>query len=341
MNPSTPILAVKDVAKELRGKRVFYHALAGNNGDRLIDWGSRAILRDQKCILVDSEDAAECIVLNGGAAISKEWRIGINYLNKCNASWPDKPLWIFPSTVNIDAGDFDGSFNRRTSPAYFWARERYSLDIINKCNFPDSVIVGVDHDMAFQLRHEKFMDGLRAKLSEDYILIVERDDVESPTGNCQFNPHGNKTTKARPSKLRLAAGRAVPEAFKEMFVREPRRKKLRDSLTPEVWQNRPYVQAALQQIYSSYPETKNLPVRWWDVSKTNICSMQGFLDATAGAAVIATTRLHVGILGHMLGKRAYVTFGKAIPHKFKGIYELSLEQDPNIQVLPFSADKDK
>lgn len=323
---------VREAVEKLRDKRVFFHALPGNNGDRLIQWGSRAVLRDVNATLVDKESEAEAIVLNGGAAISKDWKLGISYVNQCNTHWGNKPLWIFPSTVNVKGLDFEDSFSKRTSSAYFWTRELYSLEMLKRCNFPDIVQIGVDHDMAFQLRNEKFMDDLRAKLSGDFILIVERNDIESPTGFAQKRVYRHK------SPLEKTLRGLAPSWLKKMRLdmQSKIQQKKNKALGPEVWRHRSYVEAALERVYADYPDARNLPIRWWDVSREDVCTMQEFLDTVAATGVIVTTRLHVGILGHMLGKRAFVTFGSGLSHKFKGIYEYSLEQDPNVRVLPFS-----
>jgi exopolysaccharide biosynthesis predicted pyruvyltransferase EpsI len=127
----------------------------------------------------------------------------------------------------------------------------------------------------------------------------------------------------------------VPGKIKDFLIRNRRRKKNRN-VAAKGWQNRAYVKMALNRIYTDIPSVCGLPIRYCDISNTNLCSMQEFLEAVAGASVIVTTRLHVCILSHLLSKRAYVTFGGCMPYKIKGVYEFSLKDDSNIKMLPYS-----
>jgi hypothetical protein len=61
------------VAAELapyRGRAIFFEPLEGNNGDKLIQLGSRTLLRSLGVILMREPKHAEVIVFNGGFAMS-------------------------------------------------------------------------------------------------------------------------------------------------------------------------------------------------------------------------------------------------------------------------------
>lgn len=66
-----------------------------------------------------------------------------------------------------------------------------------------------------------------------------------------------------------------------------------------------------------------------DISKRG--SLSDFVSAVANADRIHTDRLHVAILGHILGKETTL-YGNRY-HKNKGVYEYSLSDDPNIRFV--------
>ena len=82
---------------------------------------------------------------------------------------------------------------------------------------------------------------------------------------------------------------------------------------------RKYCEKRLAKDWSEYRE---LPILCRDVSDRSLGNFEDFCDRIAEAAVVFSTRLHVGIFAAMLGKPTYVFEGPY--HKIKAIYEHSM-----------------
>ena len=103
---------------------------------------------------------------------------GLAKIKRYSDAYPDKPLVIMPSSFDFENTDFAGLFQGRTAPAYVFAREKYSYDIVANTEYPSEVHCYLAEDLAFQLAGSEFIQDLQGKCSDDLILLVERCDVE-------------------------------------------------------------------------------------------------------------------------------------------------------------------
>ena len=81
---------VHELLERFRGARVFFEPLAGNNGDILIEMGSRLALQQAGIDLAPSPVDADAVVMNGGFGISDLYPDGVRHLALASASWSRK-----------------------------------------------------------------------------------------------------------------------------------------------------------------------------------------------------------------------------------------------------------
>lgn len=312
--------SLKDFFSNLEYKNFYYHRYQGNNGDDLIDVGTQAFFRKNKINTTSKIEESDCIILCGGGGIVKEWMIGIDFLSYANYHYPNIPIIVLPSTLGKGDLDLVSNFEKRQAPFYIWARERYTFDILKSYNI-NNYYVGIDHDMAI---HAKESDDLiMPNQRAGYILLVERFDAE-------FN-----TSEAHNMKIKQYF--ILSKIFKKIEQLLPRklRRKIKRNLKPSQWQNRPFVQVSLREIYKDYPNAKKLNIMYCDISARSNASYSEFINLVKKASFISTTRLHVGILGYLLDKPVYLKYGENLEHKIKGVYEYTLIGSPLTKVLNF------
>ena len=83
----------------------------------------------------------------------------------------------------------------------------------------------------------------------------------------------------------------------------------------------------IKKIDPSLKHTKVVPL---DISRKDITSLKGFFEYISKASAVATTRLHVGIVAALMGKKVYVIYGGALDYKRKGIVDYSLRRYSNV-----------
>ena len=313
-----------------KGKKVFFDPMWGNNGDKLIEMGSLEIIKKTGVQLIKNANKAELIVINGGAGMTRLWKHGFSILKRYNQQYPDIPLVVLPSSWLFEPTDLTALFNKRKAPCYLYARELYSLTLLQGINFKCEVYLGLDHDMAFHLRETDYIHKLQAKQSRHHILVVERGDIESATGLQHRNsiltpliqhvilqsimdiiPHATLSV--------LRGLLVLPERF--LFSRK-KRKRAEQTV---------FAKRCVEMARNKCPEFSKLPIYAADISLPSICNFNQFSLAAAQAGVVVTTRLHVAILSSLLGKPCYLKSGKW--HKIRGIYEYSLKEQGHVTLF--------
>jgi len=101
---------------------------------------------------------------------------------------------------------------------------------------------------------------------------------------------------------------------------------------PELGKDTAFVRSCHEQVLEDYPDLKQLPICAADISDPALCSFSYFSQLIAESAIVASTRLHVGILAAMLGKPTYVKSGAY--HKIRGIHEYSMHGMSNVKLIP-------
>lgn len=306
-----PTLATHPVLSEqlarYRSARAYFIPLAGNNGDKLIELGSRHALAAFDLNLIDDRHRADVIVINGGAKLRGE---SVDMFGPSSRRCPDIPLIVMPSSFLLDSDEFIRCFQGRKSPAIVFARERYSYDAITRVERTPEVSCEIDHDMAFALRDAPVLERLRRDAGEDHILVVERFDQECAT----------RPKRPIPSFVKRCIPDVVGRHLKDWRYRRLRRKS-------------GFEQTVLQRVLSEHPQLEDLPVVSQDISRDDFFSFKQFLEMVARAALVVTTRLHVGILAAMLGKRTFLKCGTVSYKKIQGVYEFSLARVPNVKLI--------
>jgi len=306
------LTTVDEALSAHRGKRVYYEPLWGNHGDRLIDMGSRLTMERHEFRLVPTAGEAEAIVVNGGGSWVSFGQRALEAHAERFRRHPDVPIVVLPSSFLLDGVDLGAMMGERTAPVTLIARERPSLEQLERAGLPEAVRLGLDHDMALALRDAPFIARLRTRARERHLLIVERRDVESVTGATQ-RPVGGRALK-----------RFVPRSVRLAIKRHLRQRDAGAVTTP-------FARNAIGVARARWPGVDALPLFNLDISDEGSVSFRQFLSRTADAAVVVTNRLHVGILAHLLGKTALIAPGSY--HKIRGIYEHSLAHDDRVAML--------
>lgn len=321
-SPRTDLLKpLQDQLSDFRGKRVFFERLEGNNGDTLITMGSLEQLQQADVVLVRKPEQAEAIVINGGGGMTDTWSFGFNKIRKYSTLYPKIPLLIAPSSFSFTKTDFASLLRERIAPAWIYTREYYSLKLLENVSFSGDVRLGIDHDMALQLKSSSYVENLLSRSTQKHILIVERNDPESSTRT--YQPKKTSWKTHIPWSVKRPINHHLLWPLKRIHIYQQ---------MPRIGIHTPFAQAWRKQILEDYPEFQNLPVYAADISSPEFCSFKRFSQLIAEAAVVVTTRLHVGILASMLGKPTYLKSGSY--HKIKGIYEYSLADKQNVHLIP-------
>lgn len=298
--------------ENLRGKKVYFEPLGGNHGDWLIVLGSLHVLAKYDVKLVRDPHAADMIVLNGGGGLGVElWDKDLEWLRGYAQTYAGQPLVILPSSFDFQGDRLARCFDGRAAPAYVFARERYSFEKLAQ-PYQSEVQTGLADDMALGLRDAPYLDELKKHDAVRHVLIVERSDLETVAAAAPGARAGGGDWKQRvPRPLRRAAKKLL---YGGKVASSPRG------------------QTALERLYSEQPQYRALPVVAQDISLKELYSFEHFERAIVEAAVVITTRLHVGILAALLDKPTYMLRGSTVYPKIQGVYEFSLREYENVKL---------
>ncbi len=307
-----------DVLEPFRGRPVYLHEVSGNNGDELILRGSQFLLGRHGCTPVAAPEDADVLLINGGFK-SDFWPFANETIRSFSTGFPDTPLVILPSSFLFEETDFPALFAGRRAPVTVMARERPSLAMLRKMDFPCEVRFGLDHDTAFALAEDpEFVRMGRGPTYRD-LLIVERGDAESVSDM-------NESGLLNSSALRSFVSSALPRPALSLAARmvgRARRANADQATTP-------FAQEAVR-LASAFLDREPGTLLAADVSRRSVCTFPEFCSEIARSEVIVSTRLHVAILGAILGRRTYIVAGKY--HKISGIYEYSMAAMDHVSMV--------
>jgi len=299
-------------------RKVYLHEVAGNNGDELILKGSDHLVEQAGCQRVSDPGRCDLLLINGGFK-SDFWPHANNTIRDLSSRFPAIPLAVLPSSFLYEETDFAALFAGRTGPLTIFARETVSIDLLRSMAFTVPVEFGIDHDTAFALRDHPRYRELASRAPTTDVLIVERGDAESSTGHVD-------TEQLAPGFVRSAAAAVLPRPIAMAGARTLRRLKGRGS-DPQLSE---FVRGALALAETELgrpPESRVIS----DISRRSACDYDGFCRSVADARVIVSTRLHVAILGSVLGRRTFAVAGNN--HKIPGIYDYSMKTDPHTSLI--------
>ncbi|MHC5002129.1 MAG: polysaccharide pyruvyl transferase family protein [Planctomycetota bacterium] len=294
--------------------------LAGNHGDRLIDLGTRKVLEDLELREVDDPEAADLLIQGGGGHMLERYHSGPTLFRRLACDHPRTPLVLLPGSFLFPTRDLSELMPADRAPVTLFCRERISLEHLHGHRLPDYCSVELDHDMAFELADGELVAQV-ASGSRRHVLIVERHDVEH---------HGMGLDARGVSLPRRTVSRLMPKVLKRPLYPLVRRARA-SRRTPF----RSYVE---RLVAERFPDAAPLPRLVGDVSLPSYGTFDDFVAVIRDAALVATTRLHVGILSALGGKPTMLFEGAY--HKVRGIYELSLADRPNVTLESLPAPND-
>jgi exopolysaccharide biosynthesis predicted pyruvyltransferase EpsI len=288
--------------QSLQGKKIFFDRLHGNHGDRLLTLAALSLMEDAALNLVEDAQSADFIILNGGGSMVDGW-FGLQRLSAYCSRFPDKPLAVLPSSFYLPRSDLVDVIRKRQAPLWLWAREKPSLAVLQSAGLGDLVTLGIDHDLAFFLKHHPVIESLKTSVVPFSVLVVERDDWEGPTG--------------RRRVLSPAGFEFIPERLRTLVRRHvlgPIRKR-QDQVSS-------FRGSALQYLQKQHTGIRGMETFVGDISLPETCDFEDFLQHVARSEFIVTTRLHVAILGQLLNRTTYLVDGSY--HKFRGVFNYSM-----------------
>lgn len=304
---------VVEALQDLQGKSIFFEPVGGNHGDTIIALGSRELFKRLNLTMQDDPERAEAIVINGNGAMGVEmYDKTLGGIWQYAQKFSDRPFIMLPSSFYFQGNRLGNCFQNRAAPALVFARERYSFERIQDQIYPPNAQVGLDDDMAFQLRDSEFLRGLQARCTTKHILLVERFDPETATG-------GTIQEVRAPRQLKQAMPAPVKNLLKAVIHRQ---RAAQTGFTPTI----------LQRLYAECPQFHGLPVYAQDISSPVGFTFEQFIQAIVDAAVVISTRLHVAVLASLLEKPTFIVTGSAPYPKLKGVYEYSLAHLPYVHL---------
>jgi exopolysaccharide biosynthesis predicted pyruvyltransferase EpsI len=323
-------MTVLEFLRDYRNSKIYYPGLVdehgiemGNHGDRLMRLGENITFSKLNLTFVDNAANADLIIIGGGGYMHEKYSTGARLLRKLCRSWPDIPICFLPGTyyypttpfAHLANDDKDHSFtidiNGRQALITIFCREAYSYNhLLQEHKLPSCCEVHLDHDMAFHLADSNLVKEI-ASGTPRHVLIVERIDQEHI--NIGFN-----TMQINP--VRRLANKVIP-----IWVKKP--------IYPLVklyraHSNTPFLQQCESMLARNFSDFMKLPKFVRDISAPNYGTFQSFCAAIQDAAVVFTTRAHVGILAAMAGKPTVLFEGPY--HKIRGLYEHSLKNFSNV-----------
>ncbi|WP_309385799.1 polysaccharide pyruvyl transferase family protein [Cerasicoccus frondis] len=266
------------------GARIFIVGYPGNQGDKLITLGTQKLLQKVGCQEVDSPEKADIHVYPGGNI--SVWRSDVKALtHTVEAAGPNVQYAIGPSGFPASFYSLSQPLNNPVVKAAF-ARDHVSLRQLKRYTSRSDIQIGLAHDPAFYLSDDIWLDELRRNSTKTHILGAFRQDREGDLYCHQL------TSKILP---------VIP-------YRASR------------WLSQKLTRKGNVEKFRQLTANRSQPVVYRDASNA---SYQDFLSLIQNAAEIHTNRLHVFILGAMLGKPIFVYDTPA--HKLENIYRASME----------------
>ncbi len=286
-----------------RGKDV------GNNGDVLIELGSRKFCEEAGIVNVALPEKADVLIVRGGGRMSG-YQLAYNLIAGLWNNFPNKPLIVLPSSYYFPEKDFAHVLRSRSAPTHIFCREERSFEHISP-QLPPYVQVLMGHDMAFCLS----VDDFGARHIGEHILAVERNDYEHPSNDL-----------AKPSSEPSPLGH-IKAGFANKLPR-PVARSLRNRLRPET--PSPEFKLFVETTASEYVASQ-VPIRYGDVSNQRRYSQADFYNLVKASKLTVTTRLHVGILSALLGIDTKLIAGPY--HKLRGIYSHSMSDMSHVELV--------
>jgi exopolysaccharide biosynthesis predicted pyruvyltransferase EpsI len=287
--------------RSLGGPSIHLEVLKGNNGDQLIWMGIAEVLRKTGLHAGRTPHDADLILINGGGAMNDLWPEGAaQVLEALIGVAPDKDIVVGPSSYWFRKLDFPAILRKSSGRITLFCRERRSEEFLRSLDLPPQVTVMLSQDLAFELRDSEFLREQLSLAQDRQVLCAMRKDCEGEAG-----------VFARTRASWLPAPIRKPLSWlRDRLVAN----RSADRLTP------------ILRSISPRPAASEIVYR--DISVS--LDFHGFCREVRNSRAVITNRLHVGILGSLLGKRVHLLRGAY--HKIDGVYEYSLSENSAVSL---------
>lgn len=319
--PASPTQTVRGFLEQYRGATVYrpplvneQRVIVGNHGDHLITLGADRVFNDLEIEGTDSAEHADFIAIEGGGGMLEQMTTVPRILQHHCRSFPDKPVVVLPQSYYFPTTPLAPLLGPRQAPVQLFCRERYSYSHVTQDHkVPPWCSIDLDHDLAFELSDVDMVRKLRPR-DVQHVLMVERTDKE----HVRAGLAGNALMSHR---LRT---KHLPRWLKQRLY--PAVSALRAR------QQSPFRKRAEELIRQNHADLIHWRRKICDLSDLKSGTFEHFCHAIGDSAAIFTTRLHVGILGSLIGRPTYVFAGPY--HKMRGIYEFSMAEMPHVTFVP-------
>ena len=338
--PPMPRLGSLDTTLvKFEGKRAHLFHPRNDHGDRLAELAAEASLAAAGVRTTRNPEKADVIVVGSGS-MADDFKGGFEPIESFARRFPVKPLVVLPSSFHLHAADVARVFMSRIEPAFVYARDPHSIEILDSLRIPWPVSIGLDHDVTFNFAGTEFFSQLLATRSEGYVLIVENRDGTNGDSQRKDKTASQDPLFQPPPEPAGPAGsadgvddRSAPEGVLGRLRGIGRR--MTSVMGRHPWPagaaQTPFARAAVERITAELPKLAALPVYADDVARPEVCSFVRFAELVAGAAAVATDRVSVAVLATLLDKPTWVRPGTY--HKTRGVFRHSLAQQRNVRLI--------
>jgi hypothetical protein len=298
--------------------------MLGNNGDRIMHEVFHRILARLEITTVPDVAAADVVIVPPNGALLEVYQFPELLAERLRGA-EATPLVLFPSSTLFPTRDPAFMFRGRTAPTTWITRERYSFDHLSEqwaTSLTDAgVRLALDHDVVAS-GHE-FVPGLLGGNGGGRgLLVAGRLDKEATDLLGARAPAAAPSARASARRLK-SLKKLVP--YGPWYTAAARRARA------------PQLTAAADRLLGRLPaeargELAALPRRRdVDLSAVQYATFDEYRAALRNADAVVTDRLHVGLPAAILGKR--VVLVEAGYHKLQGVYEHSLAELPNVELV--------
>lgn len=270
--------------------RFFLSAAPGNSGDDLLQKGLVLYLESHNFLLTTDPTLADVILMHGGGSIDDVWGTGLDHFIQLLENHSDKILVVAPCTSHFTETDFAAVLKKYSQDIYLFAREKNTFLRFKQMFLPTNVHVTLATDTVFMLEGTEYLRQLKMVAKNKYILYAFRTNKESRITPIEWYPHK----------------KGLVHILRRMYVQRKIKSFIRHNC-PKTNQN------DLIKIIDVAHSPYNL-----------------YVKQISDAHTIYTDRLHVGILGAMLGKQVHLYPTKY--DKLQGVYEYTLHRYSNVTV---------
>lgn len=275
--------------KAHKTRSFFLAAPGGNSGDNLLEKGLEQYLENNQYITTRSVLSADIILMHGGGNIDDVWHCGKELLIRLLREHPNKIIVAAPNTYHFFETDLEKIMNGFTQEIYLFAREKFSFARLKEMRLNANIHIALADDTAFLLEGTSYVKDLQRQNREEYTLFAFRTDTESRLLTIEYDPHRKDT---------------ILEKLKYVYL---------------LWQIRRFLKTEQKDAFNAGKKI---------ISDISHCDFDTFVAIVSHASKIYTDRLHVGILGALLGKKVHLYNTKY--DKIDGVYDQSLYRYPHV-----------